>query len=538
MLGSAPVRLLITLFTSATALRNFVVSHIEGGHDIVTSMPSAEHSPLQAYAQELISQLVQRGQLDGAHFFDRLRVVYPNRAKDIRSVAYQVERRALGSWLAQDMSSEFARADVGKLAFVLGVSTSSVLERCIPAEPTVRIQTLFVDRWPTREELGDWTIDKANELNFVADCADLLGTPLQAFEVGTSEHVGSKTLRQAFPTKFVATTLPPSPVPSPVPIAPRLSGDSSLDRDLGSLTAKEARQRGLAPAIAHVIGADQGEVERLMTNAHGRNYIRNLFWDHWPEDDRFGDFTVAEVKKHHLLGTIAAILGCSYRDTVDRICNLGSSPDVLSTPLRAALRDIWPVFEDDEDAPILEVSDFHLERISAGDVLNSSYRDDFIETIAFVTRIRRTSSIMKLLAAFPPKTLVAQVLADRWPSSEEWLELSVSNVRRYALVATIANRFGLDTEVLRQRLEDEHGNTLLSRVIRVSRGPGEDSVSLGDLTLADVDRRELRGTLIAFLEGHGVLQQRGVTRRFNSTKGNALVRNVFNEVDRKDWPDV
>jgi len=61
---------------------------------------------------------------------------------------------------------------------------------------------------------------------------------------------------------------------------------------------------------------------------------------------------------------------------------------------------------------------------------------------------------------------------------------------------------------------------------------------LGDLTLAEVDRRELRPKLTAFLSARGIMQKKGVSQRFNNNHGSSLVRNVWPRIPREDWPLV
>lgn len=529
-------RLLGSLFTSTTDVQVFVKTRLQHGHDLCLKLPGAGSS-LQHYLHHLVEQLSMHGELNGPCFFSRLQLAYPGRIKDIRVVTNQVERLALGRWLARDLDSKFADGHLKTFTAVLAITKHALLERCLHAGPTESVREVFQDRWPTREELSEWTTEKLRDLNFVADGAELLAMPLVAFEAGLDDEDGTVLLRQVFPDKFPVTpkAAPSTSVPTP---APNTVTSSPLDRDLGSLTAKEARLRGLATTIAYIVDVPVNQVEKTLASVHGRNYIRNLFWNHWPEDDRFGDFSIAEVHRHHLVGTIAAILGLSATQVQDHLKALGSGPDVLATPLRTAFRDKWPVFESDPEIQDAEMPELDYESLSVGDAVGSRNRDDIFAAIAYLTDTTRAKRVAEALAVAPPTFRVKDVFAERWPTSERWLQFSVSAARRYALAPTLAKRFGVPVDVLRERLREEHGNTLLSRISQARTQGSTSKVSLGELTLAEVDRRGLRTRLTKFLDKQGVLQQRGVTRRFNQYQGNARVRNVFNEIDHSAWPEV
>ncbi len=549
MLSPVPFteRLLDSLFGNPDEVRAFVVTRLEHGLDLAAQLPGP-NVPTQQYLVRLCEHLFQRGELTWTHFFGALATNFPNRAADIRVVAHQVERRALGGWLARDLESKYAREAVENFTRILGITGPELYEHAIKSEPGATIRTTFADRWPTREELADWTLDKIRGLKFAADCAELLDMPRVAFEAGIADGQGHIILRKAFPGKFPqppSTSAPASLAPSPAPIAPvpgakpavsPTSALSTLDRDIGSLTAKEARQRDLAPTIAFMIGANPVHVEKTLAGVHGRNYIRNLFWDDWPEDDRIGDMSVAEARRHHILGTIASITGLGFMHVRDRIQGLGTAPADLERPLRTVFANEWPVYESENDDSDSTIPDLDYEKMTVDEAINSLHEEDIRDAIGYLTNTR-AKQVAAALSAAPRTFRVRDVFATSWPSQDDWMQMSVSSLRRYALQTTLARRFGWPIEALKSSLADEHGNTLLGKLVHV-RTPNATKISLGDLTLAEVDRRDLRERLTLFLVDKGYLQQKGVTRRFNSNNGNARVRNVFSEVEADEWPEV
>lgn len=121
--------------------------------------------------------------------------------------------------------------------------------------------------------------------------------------------------------------------------ADRWPGNESVD-DLGRMTAAEARDGGRSQRIAEITQLALADVERELSAAHGRTHVRNVFSSSWPglaDASTLGGMMVADARTQGLVDTIAELTGLSAQ-TVGRRLRKAHGRKLL----RNAFEDSWP----------------------------------------------------------------------------------------------------------------------------------------------------------------------------------------------------
>lgn len=530
--------LLCSLFGSSSGVAHFI-ARLDEGSELTRCLPNAENAPLGRYCHELIQELIRRDSLKA--FFEPLMEAFPGRLRDLRVMQQQICHVPVGSWLANDMGSEYAREQLTWLQPIVSMANHAALELCVSAPPSAYVRDVFVECWPTRDVLAEWTALKVIRLGFLAECAVLLGCHLQTVELGLRDR-RDELLKDIFPEKFVMlvpSKQPKSLAAKPAGLAsPSAARPNIHERDLGAITVKEVLVNGLVGSVAFVVGQPVSRVEARLRDAHGKQHVRNLFWDQWPGEETFGDYTIAQVLQHRLLGTITAITGLPFADVQRHVVKLREHAEVDRILVRNVLHACWPTTSREMRADD-GVREFDLEVVTVGELARVGVaRGDLIDMVAQITGIKRDSEIEKRLLSASAETRLRDVFPNKWPTWDGWMRLTATTVLKHGLVTSVARRLELDPRYVFTKLQAVHGNSQIGTIFEYVQPESAGVQRLGELTLADVDRRELRDVLTDVLVQRGLLQKKGVTQRFNSNHGHSLVRNVFRAVPRDEWPLV
>lgn len=179
---------------------------------------------------------------------------------------------SLGGMTAATARAAGRQADI---AVVTGLTETTVRRNLNDAHGKTLVRNVFVEHWPAdnneheldSEELGEMTAAAARNDDRQADIAAVTGLTEATVRRRLNDVSHGKTLvRNLFEDDW--------------------PNDHEADIDaLGDMTAADARTENRGVEIAEATNLTEATVRRRLNDAHGNTLVRNVFEDHWPNDE-------------------------------------------------------------------------------------------------------------------------------------------------------------------------------------------------------------------------------------------------------------